>query len=234
MNLRNVKIGVLGGIGPESTSYFYKKLIERFQDVFHPRANSSFPQIIINSIPAPEIIYSRKILNKEINAYKKGIIELNLHTPDFIVMACNTIHLFYDELQKLSKSKILDIRKVIFRKIEKFPNNKIFVLGTANTIRRNLYSIPEERCLRLANADILFIGKLIEDYNLGVAKGLQIAKFNKFLKKIISKKNVVVILACTELSLLNRVFEENIISSLDVMVEEVIDNIKRINAKNIS
>lgn len=229
MSLNNVKIGVLGGIGPESTGYFYKKLIERFQDVFHPRTNSSFPQIIINSIPAPEIIYSRRILNKEINAYKKGIVELNLHSPDFIVMICNTIHLFYDEMQKLSKSRILDIREVIFRKIAEFPNNEICVLGTSNTIRKNLYSIPEDRCLKLADDDILFIGKLIEDYNLGVAKSLQINKFNKFLKRIISKKNVVVILACTELSLLNRISQKNIISSLDIMVEEVIVNIKKIN-----
>jgi hypothetical protein len=54
---RPVRIGVLGGIGPEATGEFYNKLIAKFQERGLIKTNRDFPQIVINSIPAPELIY---------------------------------------------------------------------------------------------------------------------------------------------------------------------------------
>ena len=53
----NFKIGILGGIGPEATGEFYNKLIKRLQEKDLIKSNKDFPQIFINSIPAPELIY---------------------------------------------------------------------------------------------------------------------------------------------------------------------------------
>lgn len=225
MKLNNIKIGVLGGIGPETTSFFYRKLIEKIQLDLHPTSNTEFPQIIINSIPAPELIYSKNISAEEILIYKKGIDELNELNPDFIIMACNTIHLFYDDLQKESKSKIINVQNSIIKIIKDSLNKKICILGTPSTLHNNLYYVPEGNYLKLNKKQILLLTSMVENYNLGLDKKDQRELFNKLLKEI-DKKCEIIVLGCTELSLLNEKKDRKIISSLDIMVNETIKAIK--------
>ena len=97
----------MGGIGPEATGEFYLKLIHKLQEKKLIKSNKDFPQIIINSIPAPELIQN-KISNKDLKQYINGLKELDKLKPDFIVMICNTIHLFYNNLQKYIKTPIID------------------------------------------------------------------------------------------------------------------------------
>ena len=87
------KFGILGGIGPETSAIFYHGIISDLQKTGIINDNRDYPQIIINSIPAPELTG----LNPPscyIKPYIEGIKELLLHKPKFIVMACNTIHLY--------------------------------------------------------------------------------------------------------------------------------------------
>ena len=107
-----IKIGILGGIGPEATAEFYSKLIYTLQKEKLIKSNKDYPQIIINSIPAPELIYE-KILKEDLKPYIEGLKELDKFNPDFIVMVCNTIHLYYERLQKEVKTPIIDLRKEV-------------------------------------------------------------------------------------------------------------------------
>ena len=60
-------IGVLGGIGPEASVEFYAKLVKKLQESGMIKRNEDFPKIIINSIPAPELV-GEKIRKKDIMA----------------------------------------------------------------------------------------------------------------------------------------------------------------------
>lgn len=225
MKSNNIKIGVLGGIGPEATSYFYRKLIEQIQSILRPKRNTDFPQIIINSIPTPELIYSKKISDRDLSAYKKGLRELNKHNPNFIVIVCNTIHLFYDDLQKCSKSKIINMSDAILRRIENSGRSNICILGTPNTINNNLYYVPSKKYLNLTKKQSSLITKIIENYNLGIKIDTQRKLFNNLLEDV-EKKCDLIVLGCTELALLNENADEKIINSLDVMVKETIKAIE--------
>lgn len=70
------KIGVLGGIGPEATAEFYLKFIRTLQRQGIIERNEDFPQILINSIPAPALIYD-EISDEELNPYVDGLKELD-------------------------------------------------------------------------------------------------------------------------------------------------------------
>jgi aspartate racemase len=105
-----IRIGVLGGIGPEATGEFYSKLIAKLQEKGLIKSNKDFPQIVINSIPAPELIYD-EISDEELKVYIDGLKELDEFGVDFIVMVCNTIHLYYDKLQREVKTPILNLRE---------------------------------------------------------------------------------------------------------------------------
>lgn len=228
MKSNNFKIGILGGIGPEATVYFYKKLIEDFQLTFKPQKNTEFPQIIINSIPAPELIYPGKIKSGDIACYKKGIKEINKHSPDFIVMVCNTIYLFYKELQQASKSKILNIREYILKRIDDLSQKDIYILGAPNTIKGGLYYTKNKNYIDINEKNRSFISEIVEKYNLGIDKELQIDLFNKFLEEINTGNNII-ILGCTELALMNRANDKNVINTLDIMVEETLSLYKKQN-----
>ena len=117
-----LKIGVLGGIGPEATGKFYLKLIKKLQSEGLIRKNEDFPNIFINSIPAPELIFN-KLDSADIELYLQGLQELDLVQPDFIVMVCNTIHLFHQELQSKIKSPLIDLRKEVEQEIKRLKTN---------------------------------------------------------------------------------------------------------------
>ena len=83
MLAKTIKIGVLGGIGPEATATFYFELIQRLQAEGLVKDNTDFPQILINSIPAPELVFN-KTTEKDLRPYEEGLKELDSFGVDFI------------------------------------------------------------------------------------------------------------------------------------------------------
>src|SRR3989338_7494975 len=98
MSHKNITIGILGGIGPEATGNFYLKLISEIQKQKLVKSNKDYPRIIINSIPAPEL--TSKVNKAQLTDYVYGLKSLEKYGADFIVMVCNTIHLYRDSLQR--------------------------------------------------------------------------------------------------------------------------------------
>lgn len=229
MKLNNKKIGILGGIGPESTSYFYAHLIDELQKEFILKDNTYFPNIVINSIPAPEIINSQRIKRSDLVVYYQGVKELNKFKPDFIVMICNTIHFFHQEIKKISKSNVLNLSELIAKKINSHKDKKICVLGTFSSVKNNIYKISEKKIFSLPDKELILIARLISDYSRGHNKDKQAKIFNSILNKIFKNNKVIVVLGCTELSLMNKSKNKNILSSLDLMVDETIKELKRIS-----
>lgn len=49
-------IGVLGGMGPESTALFYQKIIKQYQKQYGAKNDEDYPEIFIYSLPIPDIV----------------------------------------------------------------------------------------------------------------------------------------------------------------------------------
>jgi aspartate/glutamate racemase len=73
--------------------------------------------LFINSIPAVELT-GQEENEEDLKDYINGLQELDQHQPDFIVMICNTIHLYLDRLQTFVQAPILDIRKQIKKNLD--------------------------------------------------------------------------------------------------------------------
>ena len=185
-NYKTIKIGVLGGIGPEATSEFYSKLIKELQKRKLIKRNSDYPRIIINSIPAPELVRD-KISEKDLEQYIEGIKFLDRCGADFIVMVCNTIHLYYEMLQKESKTPILDLRNAVRKAIA--GKKRVLVIGTPSTIKQGLYEFPEVKYESLTEKEMTRISGSILKFNRG--KPARIADICR------KHKGAQLILACT-------------------------------------
>src|SRR3989338_6727859 len=98
------KVGIIGGLGPETTSEFYLDLVFSCQK----KDRTHRPSIIIASVPLPYKIEEAKRLEKS--------------GADFIVMPCNSLHIFIKEIRNAVKIPVLSIveETVKFLKKNKF------------------------------------------------------------------------------------------------------------------
>jgi len=177
-----IKLGVLGGIGPDATAEFYRKLIAKLTLEYRIRSNRDFPQIIINSIPAPELV-NDEISEEEIIPYTNGLVELDRMGVDFMVMVCNTIHLYFDRLQKEVKAPILDMRKEVIKTIRSSGVKSVFIAGTPSTITNGLYRFKGIRCFEPTHEEMLGLGRCIFDFNRGFERENQINKLRRVCSK---------------------------------------------------
>lgn len=195
-----MRIGILGGVGPEATGRFYLRLISKIQEGCLIKNNVDFPNIIINSINAPELVFD-KIEERQLSPYIDGLKQLEKNNVDFIMMACNTIHLYYSLLQDNIKTKIIDLKQLVREKLENENIKKITVLGTSNTIKQGLYDFYGINHIKLSDKEINILSKAIFGFNKGINKQRQVAICSEISEKY-RKKGSEIILGCTEIAVM--------------------------------
>lgn len=218
---KTIKIGVLGGIGPEATGEFYNKLITKLQEKGLIKSNKDFPQIIVNSIPAPELVYNT-IAKSDLEPYLKGLKELDAMNVDFIVMVCNTIYLFYERMQKEIKTQIIDLREEVKNVLKERNGRCVLTLGTPSIVKKGLYKFKGIKSFKPNNEELKEITKAIFKFNMGEDKEKQIHKVRMICKKYINQGAKTIILGCTELSLMLDNDDIDKINTIDVLVEATV------------
>lgn len=207
-----MKIGILGGIGPEATGYFYSTLINKLKKSGLIKKNKDYPQFFINSINAPELT-GLKVSNSDIQPYIDGIKELAVHKPDFIVMVCNTIHVYRDLIiQKSGFSNILSLKDIVKEGlVEAFL--PLCILATPSTIKNDLYRYNEFSYVDLDAEDLAEITKIVVDFNATGEKKKNKEKLMQIIKKQTKLGAKSFLMACTEISEL--LVEENNFQKMD-------------------
>ncbi|MBI2133286.1 aspartate/glutamate racemase family protein [Candidatus Woesearchaeota archaeon] len=209
----NKKIGILGGIGPEATGCFYLKLIKRLQETGKVKKNTDYPQIIINSIPAPDLVGDKK---DDLKAYKKGLKELDSFGIDFIVIVCNTIQLFHEQLSREVKAPIIDLRKEVEANVRKRKRKQVTVISTESTIKEGLFKFEGIKDLQITKNEMAAVQKSILDINMGKKNFIAAEIGKKYIEK-----GSIIISGCTEISLVIPE-DKNIINTTDLLIEAVL------------
>lgn len=126
-------IGILGGLGPESTAEYYTYITRTYYKNY---ADYAYPEIIIYSLEF------RKIIDAGYEApgdVKKAIEKLYRAGADFVVASCNSIHIVYDEVSKDIPIPWISIMDVVAEQIKKENINKVGLLGTIFTMSKGFY-----------------------------------------------------------------------------------------------
>jgi aspartate racemase len=200
------KIGILGGMSPESTAEYYQYITRTYTKRF---GDYGYPEIIIYSVSfQPYIDWPT---NERWDLVAQGLGQaaqmLEAAGADFIVIATNTMHLVVNEVQKAVHIPILSLLDVVADTIEAQQLKKVALLGTAFTMGKTFYQEALakkgiEVIVPMAN-DRRYINDVI--YNELVAGKIKPEARQGFLK-IIDKLQVEgaqgVILGCTEIPLL--------------------------------
>jgi aspartate racemase len=132
-----IAIGMLGGMGPESTSYTYMRMIRYCQERYGASLDSDFPQILIYSMPIPDVVEEGSIDAQILSLLGQGIGKLDRAGASFSLIACNTMQGFIPDLRK--RFDMLSLVEETAREAGSSNLKRLGILATEVTLRKGFY-----------------------------------------------------------------------------------------------
>jgi len=134
-------VGMIGGLGPESTVDYYRAIIARYR----ARTTSpGYPHVVINSLDVDRGIafLDSNRLDQLVDYLAAGVESLARAGADFGFIAANTPHLVFDELHRRSSIPLISIVRATAEHAKAHGLKRLGLFGTGFTMRASFY--PEE------------------------------------------------------------------------------------------
>jgi aspartate racemase len=133
------KIGLIGGVGPESSIEYYRLIITRFQDRL---STKDYPEIIINSINMTEMLnyVFNNQLDKLVDFLVARINILEAAGVDYGAIASNTPHIVFERLTDRVKIPLISIVEETCKEIEHKKMQRVGLFGTKSTMTNGFYN----------------------------------------------------------------------------------------------
>lgn len=229
-NMKRQKIiGLIGGMGPFASAYFYKLLLIKSSGMYEAKSNDDFPEILIDSVPVPDFISDLNELKNARAILINRVVRLNKYGATNIAMVCNTGHILYNDLARVSKVNFESIIKVVAHEISSRKYKKVGILATPTTIKYDLYGEELKKYNIQAVYSTAVIQKLheliIRDMVVGKKDDKKIATLEIETRKLIKNKKLDgIILACTELPLVfPKVKFKNVVDCMDILADKLLE-----------
>ncbi len=138
------KIGLIGGVGPESSIEYYRLIIKRFQDKL---ATKNYPDLIINSINMTEMLgyISNNQLDKVIDFLVDRIHILEKAGVDCAAIASNTPHIVFDRIAKRINIPLISIVEETCKVVNAEKLQRVGLFGTKFTMTNGFYDKVAEK-----------------------------------------------------------------------------------------
>lgn len=106
-------IGILAGMGPSSTAPFLDMVYEECRRQYGARHDGDFPKIVLCSQPAP-FFHDRPIDDGAMAAATiDGLRTLQRAGADIVAIACNSVHVYFDDLQRSVDVTLLNMVDIV-------------------------------------------------------------------------------------------------------------------------
>lgn len=129
-------VGLVGGLGPESTIDYYRRILEGWAK----HDPSSSPPIVIDSLDSTLALKLVATDRAAFTEYLAGSIRRLIGAGvDFIAMTANTPHLVFDELAAASSVPLISIVEVCAEEARRRGLRRLLLLGTQFTMRARFY-----------------------------------------------------------------------------------------------
>ncbi len=201
------KIGIIGGMGPESTVDYYKLIIGAFKD---ERASYNYPEIVIYSVNLSEFM---KLLEgskwAEMVEWLLGAVRaLAGAGAEFAAIGANTPHVVFDQVSSRSPLPMLSIVEATCARAQAMGLKRLGLLGTGFTMKSDFYQkvfrrngmslvVPEAPDRELIHQ------RLFSEIELGIFKDSTRQELLSVVERMIEKHSIdSIVLGCTELPLI--------------------------------
>jgi len=130
--------GIIGGVGPESTIDYYRRLIQAYKER-DPEGN--YPSLVINSVNLKVVVeYVEAGRIDELVSYLSSEVQkLADAGADFVVLSSNTTHLAFDQLQRTSPLPMISIIEVTCQKAISLGFTRLGLFGTRFIMQGEFY-----------------------------------------------------------------------------------------------
>jgi aspartate racemase len=200
------KIGILGGMSPESTIEYYQYITRTYTERF---GDYGYPEMIIYSVSFQPYVDWPNSARWDLVA--QGLSEaarkLEDAGADFIIIATNTMHLVFDEVQASVSIPMLSLLDAVGEAILAQGMKTVGLLGTKFTMEKTFYQdalarkgitvlVPDAEDRDYVNEVIyneLVAGQIDDDSRAG---------FVAIINELATRGAEGVILGCTEIPLL--------------------------------
>jgi len=200
------RIGILGGLTPESTVPYYMHIIHRYEEMFH---NHAYPEVVIFSVSFQKFDdwMEREDWESMELELAKGLRALHGAGADFAVIATNTMHNLYEKLDRWNIIPLLSLVDATAAEVKKAGIKRVGLIGTKFAMNKPYYReglakfgvkavVPDEE-------DQAYISKVIfEELSYGILKEESRRGYLEIMERLKEKGAQGVILGCTEIPLL--------------------------------
>lgn len=131
-------VGMIGGIGPESTVEYYRLMIAAYQA---QHRDGSYPSIVINSINLKKIVdlIQANDLIKVAEVFVCEIKKLARAGAECGLLAANTPHVVFDEISRQSPIPLISIVEATCEEAGRLGLKRLGLFGTRFTMQGQFY-----------------------------------------------------------------------------------------------
>src|SRR5687767_5968616 len=131
-----MSVGIVGGLGPESTIDYYRRILEAWER----EEPGSAPSIVIDSL---DVRRALQLVEKDREALTEYLLasirRLAGAGVDFVAMTANTPHIVFDELAARSPVPLVSIVEACAREAQRRGLQRLALLGTRFTMDAPFY-----------------------------------------------------------------------------------------------
>ena len=180
-------LGIVGGIAPESTIEYYRLIVSSYLE---REKNGNYPQIMINSINMKKMLdlMEENRLTEVVEYLADEVNKLAAAGADFVVLASNTPHIVFDEVQKASLLPLISIVEAASEKAKELGLQKVGLFGTQFTMMGGFY----DRVFAQQNIEVIVPNQkereyIHEKYLKELVKGIFLERTRNGLLNIVTK-----------------------------------------------
>lgn len=224
------KIGLLGGLSPESTVEYYKIINSEVRKVL---GGCSSAELIIESFNFKEIKTMQFSDKWDALGDKLGQAALNLQKcgADYIVICTNLMHKVAPKVQSYVSVPLIHMVDSVAKEIQKMRINKVGLLGTIFTMEENFYS---EKLLNDYGIETIIPDKtdreevsrvIYKELCCGIINETSKQKYLEIIDKMKENGAQAVILGCTEIPLMISEASIPILNTTQIHAMSVVEKI---------
>lgn len=200
-------IGIVGGIGPESTLLYYRELCTRL----HARLpEDAYPKILINSVNMSEMLsfVTQGDMPRLVDFLVDAVGVLERSGCDFAAIASNTPHMVFDEVRGRCKIPLVSIVEATAARAMSLGLSKVLLTGTGFTMKADFF--PRVLARRGIEVIVPSIEEqdeihaiIFPDLENGIVRPEKKERFHSICATLIKRHSLDgLILGCTELPLI--------------------------------
>lgn len=132
-------VGIIGGLGPQTTADFFLEVIS----LCFKQNKINRPPMLIFNVPMIFDLEKRIVSGGNTEGFLKLLIDSALKLEkggsDFIVIPCNSAHVFIEEVRNAVKIPVLSIVEEAVNFLSNKKVHKVGLLATGSTLNNNLF-----------------------------------------------------------------------------------------------